>query len=97
MRAGLPEPEVGVDIYDANGRFLGRADQLFRQWKVISEYDGEQHRTSSTQYDRDETRIENFHRAGFATVRIRKGQLFGRPDSAVKRVTRALRAAGWPG
>ena len=97
VRAGLPEPEVGVDIYDANGKWLGRADQLFREWKVISEYDGEQHRTSDTQYARDETRIENFHRAGYATVRIRKGQLFGRPHEAVDRVTRALRSRGWPG
>jgi hypothetical protein len=97
VRAGLPEPEVGVDIVDGAGRWLGRADQLFREWKVISEYDGEQHRTDSAQYDHDETRIEDFHRAGYATVRIRKGQLFGRPDIAVERVTRALRSAGWPG
>jgi hypothetical protein len=97
VRAGLPEPEVGVDIYDDAGTWLGRADQLFREFKVISEYDGEQHRTSSTQYDRDEARIENFHRAGYATVRVRKGQLFGRPHEAVERVARALRAAGWPG
>jgi hypothetical protein len=97
VRAGLPEPEVGVDIYHDAGTWLGRADQLFREFKVISEYDGEQHRTSSTQYDRDETRIENFHRAGYATVRVRKGQLFGRPHEAVERVARALRAAGWLG
>ena len=97
VRAGLPEPEVGVDIHDERGRWLGRADQLFREWKVISEYDGEQHRTSDAQYDRDETRIENFNRAGYATVRIRKGQLFGRPHEAVERVARALRAAGWRG
>ena len=97
VRAGLPEPEIGVDIYDANGTRLGRADQFFREWRVISEYDGEQHRTSSAQYDRDETRIESFQRAGYATVRIRKGQLFGRPDIAVERVARALRAAGWGG
>lgn len=97
VRAGLPEPEVGVDIFDDAGRWLGRADQLFRQWKVISEYDGEQHRTSDAQYARDETRIEEFNRAGFATVRVRKNDLFGRPQVAVDRVARALRAAGWPG
>ena len=97
VRAGLPEPETGVDIYDANGRWLGRADQLFREWRVISEYDGEQHRTDSRQYDRDESRIEEFNRAGYPTVRIRKQQLFRRPDTAVERVARALRDAGWPG
>ena len=97
VRAGLPEPEVGVDIFDDAGKWLGRADQFFREWKVISEYDGEQHRTSDVQFARDETRIENFHLAGYKTVRIRKGQLFGSPHIAVERVTRALRSAGWPG
>ena len=97
VRAGLPEPETGVDIYDANGRWLGRADQLFREWRVISEYDGEQHRTDSRQYDRDESRIEAFNRAGYPTVRTRKQQLFGRPEVAVDRVARALRDAGWRG
>jgi len=97
VRAGLPEPEVGVDIFDRDGRWLGRADMLFRDWRVVTEYDGEQHRTSTTQYHRDETRIENFNRAGYPTVRIRKAHLFGHPEIAVERVTRALRSAGWGG
>jgi len=97
VRAGLPEPELNVDIYDSTGQWLGRADQYFRQWRVISEYDGDEHRTNSWQYDRDITRIENFVRAGNAVVRIRKQQLFVHPELAVERVARALRDAGWRG
>ena len=97
VRAGLPEPELNVDIYDAAGRWLGRADQYFREWRVISEYDGDEHRTNSRQYDRDITRIEEFARAGHTVVRIRKLQLFVHPELAVERVSRALRDSGWPG
>jgi hypothetical protein len=94
-RAGLPEPEVNAEIRDAAGRLLGRADLLYRRWRVIVEYDGEGHRTSSRQYERDETRLEDFALEGFRVVRIRKGTLFGRPDVAAARIERALRDAGW--
>jgi hypothetical protein len=97
VRAGLPEPEVNVDVHDATGAFLGRADLVFREWRVIVEYDGEQHHTSSWQYERDETRIEDFALAGFRVVRVRKGTLFGRPDMVVSRVLHTLRDAGWRG
>jgi hypothetical protein len=43
VRAGLPEPELNVDIFSASGRFLERGDTLFRAFRVIAEYDGEQH------------------------------------------------------
>jgi hypothetical protein len=46
-RAGLPEPEVNVDIRDDSGRFLGRADLVYPPWRTIVEYDGDQHRTSA--------------------------------------------------
>jgi len=97
VRAGLPEPELNVDIYDSAGRWLGRADQYFREWRVISEYDGDEHRINSRQYDRDITRIEEFARAGNTVVRIRKQQLFVHPELAVERISRALRDSGWPG
>jgi len=94
VRGGLPEPELNVDILDDDGRWLGRVDELFRPWKVIAEYDGEQHRTDSRQYDRDATRLENFARAGYSTARIRSETL-RQPGLAVERVARLLRDRGW--
>jgi hypothetical protein len=95
LRAGLPEPELNVDIYDARGRFLGRADQLFREFRVIVEYDGDHHRTDSEQYDKDITRIDDFITAGWTVVRVRKRGVFHDPNFGVSRVAAALRRAGW--
>ncbi|WP_374946432.1 hypothetical protein [Agreia sp.] len=95
VRAGLPEPELNVDIFSASGQFLGRGDSLFRDFRVIAEYDGEQHRTDSSQYNKDMLRIEGFIRNKFTPIRVRKGQLFGDPAAAVARVEGALRDAGW--
>jgi hypothetical protein len=95
VRGGMPEPELNVDVFDAGGRFLGRADQLFREFRVIVEYDGDQHRTDSEQYDKDITRIDDFTAAGWTVVRVRKRGVFHDPDAGVNRVEAALRRAGW--
>jgi hypothetical protein len=95
IRAGLPEPELNVDIFSRSGRFLGRGDALFREFRVIAEYDGEQHRVDSVQYNKDMLRIEGFIRDNWMPIRVRKGQLFGDPDAAVARIEGALRDAGW--
>ncbi|WP_213815379.1 hypothetical protein [Glaciihabitans sp. dw_435] len=97
VRAGLPEPEINVEIRDANGRLLGRGDLVYRLWRTLIEYDGDHHRTNAFQYNKDITRIERFNEEGWSTVRVRKAALFGAPDDVVARVTRALRRGGWPG
>lgn len=52
---GLPEPELNVDVYDDWGSWLARPDFVWRQQRVLGEYDGDQHRTDrgSWQYERD--------------------------------------------
>ncbi|MGV8886190.1 MAG: DUF559 domain-containing protein [Microbacteriaceae bacterium] len=89
-RALVIEPELQTEIFGADGTWIGRADLYFRDLKVIVEYDGELHRTSSRQYNRDEARIESFIEAGNAVVRVRKGPLGKNPASVVDRVVRAL-------
>lgn len=97
VRAGLPEPALAQDLRDGAGRWLGRVDLYFAEQRVVVEYDGEQHRTDSRQYDRDESRIEALIRAGYTVVRVRKGQLFGRPQVVLDRVAQALHDRGWRG
>lgn len=97
VRSGLPEPEVNRDVHDSTGRFIGRADLLYPKWRTIVEYDGEQHRTSSTQYARDVVRVEQFHAAKWNRVGVRKDDLFRAASRTVDRVSRALRDHGWPG
>ena len=93
---GLPEPEVNVAVTDATGRWLGRGDLVYRRWRTVVEYDGDEHRTSDYQYDRDITRIDSFIAAGWNVVRVRKRGLSVARDDTVARVVRALRAHGWP-
>jgi hypothetical protein len=95
VRAGLPEPALGQELCDATGRWLARVDLYYPDQRVVVEYDGEQHRTDSRQYERDQGRIEALIRAGYTVIRVRKGQLFGQPDAVVARVARALRDRGW--
>jgi hypothetical protein len=72
LRAGLPEPALNQTIYDANGRFLGRADMVYRAQRVIVEYDGEQHRTDSRQYHRDLERLDGFRDCGWRVIVVRR-------------------------
>jgi hypothetical protein len=96
-RAGPPDPELNVEIRDAGGRFVARVDMLYRAWGVVVEYDGDHHRTSTAQYERDMTRLDALHDCGLRVVRIRRAGLAHRAAVGAAAVTRALRAAGWPG
>lgn len=67
--AGMPEPEVQVNIYDPRtGRLLGRADLFHREARVVEEYEGDGHR-SKRQWDRDIQKYREFERVGLQVVR----------------------------
>ena len=95
VAAGLPEPEVQVDITDAGGRWFGRADMAYRRWKVIVEYDGDQHRSTTAQFDKDVRRLDDFAALGWRVVRIVGRSFFPNPQESVDRVARALVERGW--
>lgn len=93
--AGLPEPEVNVEVHGPGRNRLGRADLLYRTWRVIVEYDGDQHRTDTRQWDRDVQRLERFAAQGWVVVRITGRAFFGDRATSIARVEQALHAAGW--
>ncbi len=93
--AGLPEPEVNVDVFDSVGRFIGRGDLVYRQWRVIVEYDGEQHRTDTWQFDRDIRRLEDLAGSGWRVVRLTVRSFFQNRYAAMQRITQALQDGGW--
>jgi len=95
MDAGLPEPEVNPVIRDTAGRFLGRGDLVYRRQMVIVEYDGEQHRTSTAQFDHDVQRLEGFADHGWHVVRIVGRSFFGDRPGTIARVAGALAQRGW--
>lgn len=94
-RAGLPEPTPGSAVTAPDGRWLGRGDLVYPTWRTVVEYDGDGHRTSKRQYDRDITRIEDFVLGDWSVVRVRSRGLFISPDATVERVRRVLESRGW--
>ncbi|HEY5877355.1 MAG TPA: DUF559 domain-containing protein [Nakamurella sp.] len=95
VAAALPEPEVNVTVFGPGGRWLGRADLVYRAWQVIVEYDGDQHRTDTRQFDKDVQRLERFAAHGWTVVRITGRAFFGDRSACLLRVEHALVSAGW--
>jgi hypothetical protein len=93
VRAGLPEPELNQDVFDASGRWIATVDLLFRAERLVVEYDGEQHRTDPVQYEKDLHRIEAVRENDHTVIQVRKSGLYGDPGGTVARVARALAAA----
>ena len=89
-RAGLPEPELNQELYDGQGRWIGRFDMVYREARVILEYDGDQHRTDTTQYELDIRRIDRAIAAKWMVVRVRVRGIFVDPDDTIRRVRAAL-------
>lgn len=94
-RGGLPDPEVNPEVLDAAGHRIGRADLLFRRYRLIVEYDGQQHRLNDTQYEKDAVRLERFHLDGWFVIRVRKAGLFQHPERTVVHVRDILQQRGW--
>jgi hypothetical protein len=92
--AGMPEPELNLDVWGPDGEWLGRGDMVYRRWKILVEYDGDQHRINTEQYEKDMARRERFRQAGWNGVYIRKRGLQHREET-VERVRTALLRAGW--
>lgn len=68
--AGLPEPELDVEIRDAGGRLVGIADGMYREPRVLIEVEGQQHRTSSAQWERDIEKHAAYAALGWNLVRL---------------------------
>jgi hypothetical protein len=54
--AGLPEPELNAVILDEYGEWLSESDFVWRQQRVVLEYDGDHHRTDPRQWRSDQAR-----------------------------------------
>lgn len=87
---GLPEPVTDHDVYGAAGEFLGCVDLAYPQLRIAIEYEGDQHRTDSAQWQRDLEKHERLMDAGWRVIRVARDQLFRYPLQYVDRVRVAL-------
>lgn len=91
VTAGLPEPMLDVEIRDDGGRLLGITELVYPNARVAIEVEGDHHRTSKRQWDRDLEKYATYTAAGWLVVRVTVSQV--RSHRAVHLVRRALAAA----
>lgn len=93
LRAGLPEPELNVDILSELGEFIARGDLVYREWKVVVEYDGWHHERDAWQRQYDHLRRERLEGDGWRVIVVTAAD-FKHPAQIAQRVALALRRAG---
>lgn len=94
MQADLPAPEVNVDLFDDDGRWLARGDLVYRRWKVLVEYDGWHHERDAAQRQWDHLRREALDAAGWRVIVVTSADMAS-PSAIASRVRQALRQRGW--
>ena len=97
VRAGLPEPELDVDVYAADGRPIGFTELAYRRFRLLIEYEGDHHRVDREQWQRDVDKHAACVDAGYEVLRLTAKHVYPSTRPAVERVRRALFRAGWQG
>ena len=92
--AGLPEPEIDVDVYTHTGMFIGCVDLAYPELKIAIEYEGDQHRTSPEQWQRDIDKHEQLGLAGWRVIRVSRAHVFGEAPLLVRRLRAVLATRG---
>lgn len=82
------------EIKDERGLPIGFGDLVYPSYKVLVEYEGEQHRTDSTQFYRDIERHEQLARAQWILIRESKKTPLTGPRSTSARARHALLSRG---
>jgi hypothetical protein len=93
--AGLPEPRCNPRI-GTEREPIGRMDLVLDPYRLIAEYDGEQHRTDPWQWARDIARHEAAVNAGYLIIRVTAGRML-HPREIATTVHARLAERGYPG
>ena len=93
--AGLPEPEVGWNLFDERGVFVAECDLAYPRYRVAVEYDGRVHAEDAAQFAHDADRWAAIRRIGWDHQRVLAHHLNGDGRAAVAIARDALIRAGW--
>jgi hypothetical protein len=94
LDAGLPAPDVNVDLFDRWGRFIARPDLSYPKFMMSLDYEGEHHLTNVVQWEKDIHRVPRLEDAGWHHTRISKSDV-SNSDEFLSRLTRNLKDRGW--
>ncbi|CCH77056.1 conserved hypothetical protein [Nostocoides japonicum T1-X7] len=92
--AGLPEPEVDIQLRDEDGELLRQLDLGYREEMVAVEYDGRQHIKRVEEWERDIDRREELADWDWRIVTVVSNGIWQQPERTLGRVVAALRARG---
>lgn len=87
--AGLPEPELNVDVWH-DGERLAAVDLSYPRLRIGIEYEGEHHLRSPDQWAHDIARYRRLRDAGWIIIQVTKADLFHRPRAVVDQVRAAI-------
>lgn len=90
VAAGLPEPEINQDIYDALGAWVAESDLVYPRWMIAIEYEGGGHFRSEAQQRKDVHRYELLQSLGWRVIRVTKDDLRLRRAETVQRIRAAI-------
>ncbi|GAB3801190.1 hypothetical protein GCM10028798_16790 [Humibacter antri] len=96
-RAGLPDPHLDYDVFAANGTPIGFTEFAYPEYRVLTEYDGDHHRTDRKQWQRDVDKHSACVDAGREVVRLTSGLVYPSAKPAIARIRTALIRGGWRG
>jgi len=95
IRAGVPEPLLNVVACAPDGTPIRMADLLWIRERVLTEYEGEDHRTARGKFRGDISKFEEYADAEWHGLRVHADDLFVDPNVFIARLWRRLVARGW--
>ena len=95
VAAGMPEPQLNVEVNGREGNYLGRPDLSWPEFRVLVEYQGDGHRVSKAKFRSDISRREEFQEGGWRVIQASAPDIFRDPNILSGRLWRALKEAGW--
>lgn len=93
LDTGFPKPTTQIPVLDG-GQVLRTVDMGWEKFKVVVEYDGDQHRTNRIQYVKDLRVIPRIERIGWTVIRVIREDT---DWQIVERTYQALVERGWEG
>jgi hypothetical protein len=95
IRNGMPEPQLDIDVFDADGNAIGFTEFAYPDHRILVEYEGDHHRVSRAQWHRDIEKHAACAAAGWTVVRITSLHMRNGAAAGVTQVREALIRAGW--
>ena len=84
VRAGLPEPVHNADVLSPTGLWLGCGDLVWKDQRVVAEYQGVEFHTRPRDRVHDGVRRGRFERGAWTVVEITAADVFERGCRALK-------------